>query len=161
MVICGNPWGYPGDYCPLELPRDNIHQDTPLAFPHIVSVFTLQCSLSLYILYKYLSLFYYLYVPFVIERERNKSSIVSMFVKAEEVYSPGKSLRSYIGWKRIQFTSLGIIKNGILWKSLVGSMVNVVPREFYDSTPCIVHKLGPMSYGEQFYNSTPCIVRKL
>ena len=46
---------YPGEYCPsggskaknlrplgflaLELPRDNIHQDTPSAFPHIVSIF--------------------------------------------------------------------------------------------------------------------------
>ena len=35
------PRGYPGEYCPLgvprpwNLPRDNIHQDTPQAFPHI------------------------------------------------------------------------------------------------------------------------------
>ena len=56
MVIRGKALGYPGEYCPLqgskaknpracgppwvlasELLRDNIHQDTPLAFPHIVS----------------------------------------------------------------------------------------------------------------------------
>ena len=37
--------------------------------------------------------------------------------------------RGYICWKRIQFTNSGIIKNGILWKSFGGSMVNVVPRE--------------------------------
>ena len=57
MVICGKALEYPGEYCPsggskaknpwglrslgflaMELPRDNIHQYTPSAFPHIVSL---------------------------------------------------------------------------------------------------------------------------
>ena len=39
------------------------------------------------------------------------------------------SLQGYIGWNIIQFTSLVIIKNGIPWKSLGGSIVKVVPRD--------------------------------
>ena len=35
-----NPWGLrPLGFLALQLPRDNIHQDTPSAFPHIVSMF--------------------------------------------------------------------------------------------------------------------------
>ena len=34
-----NPWGLrPLGFLALELPRDNIHQYTPSAFPHIVSI---------------------------------------------------------------------------------------------------------------------------
>ena len=49
-------------------------------------------------------------------------------------------LRGYIGWKRFKFTSLEIIKNGIIWKSLGGRMMNVVPQEV--STP---KTFGPWS----------------
>ena len=57
MVTCGKALGYPGEYCALggskaknpwglqplgflalEIPRNNIHQYAPAAFPHIVSV---------------------------------------------------------------------------------------------------------------------------